>query len=179
MVDGCGDLNMVFFYLQVVQWLYLVSYVLKFVLKVEGCDYVVLLLEVFWSVEDLVSFVVWCKDEWVWIVMICIFEGIGFVQWQVVISKVCMKLGEVLFSFCYEFFVEGFSLQILYVGVYDDEGFILVQLYDEVMFVLGYIFVGFYYEIYFSDLCRIEVVWLKIVLWQLVWLIGFDEDFCR
>ena len=45
MVDGRGDPNTAPAYAQAVQWLYSVSYALKFALKAEGRDYVVPPLE--------------------------------------------------------------------------------------------------------------------------------------
>lgn len=70
MVDGRGDPNTAPAYAQAVQWLYSVSYALKFALKAEGRDYVVPPLEALWSADDPASFVARRKDEWAWTVMI-------------------------------------------------------------------------------------------------------------
>lgn len=93
MVDGRGDPNTAPAYLQAVQWLYSVSYALKFALKAEGRDYVVPPLEALWSAEDPASFIARRKDEWAWTVMIRTPEGIGPTQWQAAISKARTKLG--------------------------------------------------------------------------------------
>ncbi len=45
------------------QWLYSVSYALKFALKAEGRDYVVPPLEALWSAEDPASFIARRKDD--------------------------------------------------------------------------------------------------------------------
>jgi len=176
MVDGRGDPNTAPAYLQAVQWLYSVSYALKFALKAEGRDYVVPPLEALWSAEDPASFAARRKDEWAWTVMIRTPEGIGPAQWQSAISKARTKLGEAPPSLRHELLAEGPSLQTLHVGAYDDEGPILAQLHDEVMPALGYTFAGPHHEIYLSDPRRTAAARLKTLLRQPVRPIGPDED---
>lgn len=58
MVDGDGDPNVAPAYKTAVEWLFSVSYALKFASKREiGCDYVVPPLEGLWWADDLVDFV--------------------------------------------------------------------------------------------------------------------------
>lgn len=176
MVDGRGDPNTAPAYLQAVQWLYSVSYALKFALKAMGQDYVVPPLEALWSAEDPASFVARRKDEWAWTVMIRTPEGIAPAQWQAAISKARTKLGEAPPSLRHEILAEGLSLQTLHVGAYDDEGPTLAHLHDELMPALGYTFAGPHHEIYLSDPRRTDAARLKTVLRQPVRPIEPDED---
>lgn len=87
MVDGHGDPNTAPAYVQAVQWLYAVSYALKFALKSGGQDYVVPPLEALWTAEDPSSFVARRKDEWRWTVMIRTPDGISPAQLEAAIAK--------------------------------------------------------------------------------------------
>ncbi len=176
MVDGRGDPNTAPAYAQAVQWLYSVSYALKFALKAEGRDYVVPPLEALWSADDPASFVARRKDEWAWTVMIRTPEDIRPAQWQAAISKARAKLGDAPPSLRHERLAEGPSLQTLHLGAYDDEGPVLAHLHDEVMPALGYTFAGPHHEIYLSDPRRTEAARLKTVLRQPVRPIEPDED---
>ena len=64
-IDGAGNPNTSAEYAHAVQWLYSVSYPLKFMSKKElGKDYTVPPLEGLWWAEDMVSFVSGDKDKW-------------------------------------------------------------------------------------------------------------------
>ncbi|UQA71661.1 GyrI-like domain-containing protein [Stenotrophomonas maltophilia] len=168
MVDGHGDPNTAPAYLQAVQWLYSVSYALKFALKAMGQDYVVPPLEALWSAGDPSSFVARRKDEWRWTVMIRTPNGISPEQWEAAIANAAKKLGEVPASLRHEILEEGLCLQTLHVGAYDDEGPILAHLHGELMPALGYTFAGPHHEIYLSDPRRTGAARLKTVLRQSV-----------
>ncbi|PZP86972.1 MAG: hypothetical protein DI592_04105 [Stenotrophomonas maltophilia] len=144
MVDGHGDPNTAPAYLQAVQWLYSVSYALKFALKAMG------------------------QDEWRWTVMIRTPNGISPEQWEAAIANAAKKLGEVPASLRHEILEEGLCLQTLHVGAYDDEGPILAHLHGELMPALGYTFAGPHHEIYLSDPRRTDAARLKTVLRQSV-----------
>ncbi len=166
MADGRGDPNTAPAYLQAVQWLYAVSYALKFALKADGQDYVVPPLEALWTAEDPASFVARRKDEWVWTVMIRTPGGFSPEQLEAALGKARKKLGEAPASLRHETLEEGLCLQTLHVGAYDDEGPILAHLHDELMPALGYAFAGPHHEIYLSDPRRTEAARLKTVLRQ-------------
>jgi hypothetical protein len=174
MVDGHGDPNAAPAYLQAVQWLYSVSYALKFALKAMSQDYVVPPLEALWTAENPSSFVARRKDEWRWTVMIRTPDGISPEQLEAAIAKAAKKLGEVPASLRHEILEEGLCLQTLHVGAYDDEGPILAHLHDELMPSLGYAFAGPHHEIYLSDPRRTDAARLKTVLRQPVRPIGPD-----
>lgn len=166
MIDGRGDPNTAPAYLQAVQWLYAVSYALKFALKSEGQDYVVPPLEALWTARDPSSFVARRKDEWRWTVMIRTPDGISPEQLEAAIAKAGTKLGEPPGSLRHDILEEGLCLQTLHIGAYDDEGPILAKLHDELMPSLGYAFAGPHHEIYLSDPRRTEDARLKTVLRQ-------------
>ncbi len=174
MVDGHGDPNTAPAYLQAVQWLYSVSYALKFALKAMGQDYVVPPLEALWTAEDPSSFVARRKDEWRWTVMIRTPDGISPEQLEAAIANAAKKLGEVPTSLRHEILEEGLCLQTLHVGAYDDEGPILAHLHGVLMPALDYTFAGPHHEIYLSDPRRTDAARLKTVLRQSVRPIGTD-----
>ncbi|MGX9708899.1 GyrI-like domain-containing protein [Stenotrophomonas maltophilia group sp. LNF259] len=175
MIDGRGDPNTAPAYLQSVQWLYAVSYALKFALKAEGRDYVVPPLEALWTADDPASFVARRKDEWSWTVMIRTPDGISPGQLETAIAKATKKLGETPAGLRHRLLEEGLCLQTLHVGAYDDEGPILAHLHDELMPSLGYTFAGPHHEIYLSDPRKTDAARLKTVLRQPVRAVGPDE----
>jgi hypothetical protein len=70
-VDGSGDPNAASAYRQAIEWLYSVSYVMKFAAKVALVrDYVVPPLEGLWWADDPSDFVTRRKDRWRWTMMI-------------------------------------------------------------------------------------------------------------
>src|SRR2546427_7733440 len=161
MIDGRGDPNTAPAYQLAVQWLYSVSYALKFALKSEGQDYVVPPLEALWTAEDPSSFVARRKDEWRWTVMIRTPDGISPAQLEAAIAKAVKKLGDVPASLRHEILEEGLCLQTLHIGAYDEEGPILAKLHDELMPSLGYTFAGPHHEIYLGDPRRTDAARLK------------------
>jgi hypothetical protein len=71
MIDGKGDPNTSEGYRHAIEWLYSVSYPLKFMSKKElGKDYGVAPLEGLWWAEDMSSFLTGDKDLWSWTMMI-------------------------------------------------------------------------------------------------------------
>lgn len=167
MVDGIGDPNTADDYRSAVEWLYAVSYGMKFATRAAvGQDYVVPPLEGLWWADDPSSFVRRAKDEWRWTMMIMVP---GFVSEEVfdgAVTKVRRKLGEPPESLRLELHDEGPSLQTLYLGSYDDEGPVLARLHDEVMPAKGVTFNGPHHEIYLSDPRRVEPSKLKTILRQ-------------
>jgi hypothetical protein len=70
-VDGAGDPNTALLYKQAIEWLYSVSYAMKFASKASlGKDYVVPPLEGLWWADDAADFVARRKDRWRWTMMI-------------------------------------------------------------------------------------------------------------
>ena len=150
-VDGTGDPNTASAYKQAIEWLYPVSYGLKFAAKSLGKDYVVPPLEGLWRADDPADFVARRKDRWRWTLMIMAPDFIDAPLFDTAVAKVRKKLGDAPPSLRLEPLAEGRSLQIMHVGSYDDEGPTLARLHDDVMPAEGLTFSGPHHEIYLGD----------------------------
>jgi hypothetical protein len=166
-VDGYGDPNVEPGYRQAVEWLFSLSYALKFGHKARGGeDYVVPPLEGLWWADDPRDFVDRRKERWHWTMMIMAPDVIDRTAYEAALAKVSRKLGAAPRSLRLEKLDEGRSLQTLHVGSYDDEGAALAQLHVEVMPAQGLTFGGHHHEIYLSDPRRTAPAKLKTILRQ-------------
>lgn len=115
MIDGSGDLNMVFVYVEVVLVLFFFVYMLKFVSWIEfGIDIVVMLFEGLWYVDDMELFIFWCdKFVWEWMFLFLVGDYVMRLMFvdvvEIVVCKVEKKkeLFFVLLRVWLEMFVEG------------------------------------------------------------------------
>lgn len=172
-VDGEGDPNTAPAYRSAVEWLYGVSYAMKFAAKATlGQDYVVPPLEGLWSADDPRSFVSREKDRWRWTMMIMAPDFVTRGMFDAAVQKTGKKLGEPPQGLRLESYAEGLSLQILHLGSYDDEAPVLARLHDEVMPSKGFTFNGLHHEIYLSDPRKTEPSRLRTVLRQPVKAMG-------
>jgi DNA-binding PadR family transcriptional regulator len=166
-VDGEGDPNTSPVYRSAVEWLYGVSYAMKFAAKAAlGKDYVVPPLEGLWWADDPQSFITRGKDRWSWIMMIMVPDFITRDMFNGAVAKTGKKLGQAPQSLRLEPYAEGLSLQTLHSGSYDAEGPVLARLRDEVMPKMGMAFNGLHHEIYLSDPRKTEPGKLKTILRQ-------------
>lgn len=166
-VDGEGDPNTTPAYRNAVEWLYAVSYAMKFAAKAAlGKDYIVPPLEGLWWAGDPSAFVTRKKDEWRWTMMIMVPDFVDHSMFDAAVAKSAKKLGDPPSSLRLESYVEGVSLQALYVGSYEHEGPVLARLYEEIMPVGGYEHNGLHHEIYLSDPRKTEPAKLKTILRQ-------------
>lgn len=167
MIDGQGDPNTSEAHRTAVQWLYPVSYAMKFAAKREfGQDYVVPPLEGLWCADDPADFVARRKDRWRWTMMIMVPDCVGQDLYEAALAKTRAKLGEPPDTLRLETLSEGLSLQMLHIGSYDDEGPILAHLHDELMPAENLDFNGRHHEIYLSDPRRTTPDKLKTILRQ-------------
>ncbi len=151
-VDGEGDPNTAPAYRSAVEWLYGVSYAMKFAAKAAlGKDYVVPPLEGLWWADDPASFVTRQKHQWRWTMMIMVPDFVVRATFENALAKTGGKLGRSPQSLRLEPYDEGLSLQTLHVGSYDGEGPVLARLHGEVMPNRGMTFNGPHHEIYLSD----------------------------
>ena len=172
-VDGAGDPNTAAVYRQAIEWLYSVSYALKFAVKAAGkADYGVPPLEGLWWADDPADFVARRKDRWCWTLMIMAPDVVDRPLFDAAIEKSRKKLGDPPPSLRLDRFAEGRSLQILHIGSYDDEAPTLARLHDEVMPLQGLTFAGRHHEIYLSDARRTAPAKLKTILRQPVKSVG-------
>jgi len=167
-IDGNGDPNREPAYAQVVEWLYSVSYAMKFASKSgSGRDYVVPPLEGLWWADDPADFVNRRKHRWKWTMMIMVPDFASRPLYDDAITKTQGKRGEPPpETLRLESLEEGRSLQTLHVGSYDDEGPILARLHNEVMPAEGLTFAGPHHEIYLSDPRKTAPEKLKTILRQ-------------
>lgn len=167
MVDGAGNPNTAVSYKTAVEWLYSVSYAMKFAAKAAlGKDYTVPPLEGLWWADDPATFVTRRKDEWKWTMMIMAPDFLGRAIFEQAVAKAAKKLGEAPPTLRLERYVEGLCLQTLHIGSYDDETPVLARLHGEIMPSQGVTFNGPHHEIYLSDPRRIAPEKLRTVLRQ-------------
>ena len=94
MVDGSGDPNTAQAYRSAVEWLYGVSYAIKFAAKASlGKDYVVPPLEGLWWSDDPADFVARRKDAWKWTMMILVPDFAGSALFAAALDKTAAKRG--------------------------------------------------------------------------------------
>jgi len=166
-VDGHGDPNTSEQYKSAVEWLYGVSYAMKFAAKkLLERDYVVPPLEALWWSANRDSFVRRSKDEWNWTTMIMVPDFVTHPMFTAAVEKTTAKLGQEPATLRLEIYDEGRSLQILHVGSYDDEAPKLARLHDKVMPGMGVTFNGAHHEIYLSDPRKTVASKLKTILRQ-------------
>ncbi|WP_440979585.1 GyrI-like domain-containing protein [Sphingomonas pseudosanguinis] len=166
-VDGAGDPNTAPSYRTAVEWLYGVSYAMKFAAK-NGLarDYVVPPLEALWWSDDPGSFVRREKDRWQWTVMIMAPDFVTPAMFEDAVAKTLAKRDDRPASLRFEPYAEGRSLQILHIGSYDDEGPVLKRLHEAVMPGRGVTFDGPHHEVYLSDPRKTDAAKLKTILRQ-------------
>ncbi len=166
MIDGKGDPNTAAAYSQAVQWLYSMSYALKFMSKSAGKDYSVAPLEGLWWSEDVSDFTSGNKDKWSWTAMIMQPEWITAKMFAAARDKTQEKLGAPPASLRFEPFEEGLSVQIMHVGPYADEGPTIARLHQEFLPANQLIENGHHHEIYIGDPRRSAAEKLKTVIRQ-------------
>ncbi|MCZ8548417.1 GyrI-like domain-containing protein [Mesorhizobium qingshengii] len=152
MIDGKGDPNTSEEYRHAIEWLYSVSYPLKFMSKKElGKDYGVAPLEGLWWAEDMSSFLTGDKHLWSWTMMIMQPDWITGEMFKAVLDKACAKLGEPPESLRLQFFHEGTAVQIMHIGPYSAEGPTILRLHEEFLPANGLVENGKHHEIYLGD----------------------------
>lgn len=165
-IDGQGNPNTAPAYATAVEWLYGVSYALKFAAKAMGKDYGVPPLEGLWWAGDYAAFATRAKDQWRWTMMIMAPEFITREMHNAAVEKTEKKLGEPPASLRLEPYNEGLAAQILHVGSYDDEAPTIKRLHEEFIPQHGLTENGVHHEIYLSDPRKTEAAKLKTILRQ-------------
>jgi hypothetical protein len=167
MVDGEGNPNTAPAYGHAIEWLFSVSYAMKFAAKASlKRDYVVPPLEGLWWADDPADFTAGRKERWRWTMMIMAPDFLAPAMFSAAVEKSSAKLGAAPQTLRLENYDEGRCLQILRIGGYDDEGPTLARLHSEVMPSKGFTFAGRHHEIYLSDARRTEPAKLKTILRQ-------------
>lgn len=152
MIDGKGDPNTSEEYRHAIEWLYSVTYPLKFMSKKElGKDYGVAPLEGLWWADDMSSFLTGDKHLWSWTMMIMQPDWITGEMFKAVLDKARAKLGEPPESLRLQFFHEGTAVQIMHIGPYSAEGPTILRLHEEFLPANGLVENGKHHEIYLGD----------------------------
>jgi hypothetical protein len=168
MIDGAGDPNTAAAYKDAVQWLYTVSYTLKFASKLSlKRDYTVPPLEGLWWADDMNTFITREKNRWSWTMMIMAPDWIDGAMFEEATAKATAKAGaQPPASLRLEPFDEGLSVQIMHIGPYDAEGPTIARLHGEYLPAHGLTENGHHHEIYIGDPRRTAPEKLKTVLRQ-------------
>jgi hypothetical protein len=171
MVDGQGNPNTSQAFKEAMEALYSVSYTVKFTLKKDGRgpDYTVMPLEGLWWTEGGEGFHQTNKDLWHWTVMIMQPDHITDADIEQAIQTVQTKKNPpALKKLRFERYTESLSVQIMYLGPYDEEGPTIDRLHAYAQ-ERGYNLRGKHHEIYLSDPRRTKPERLKTILRQPVY----------
>jgi len=167
MIDGHGDPNTSPAYREAVEALYGVSYTLKFALKKElGLTYRVGPLEGLWWADDMATFSVDRKGDWLWTMMIAQPDEVTAERFESALQDVRRKKGlEALDRTRLERFDEGLAAQVLYIGPYRDEGPTIERLHGFIDDA-GYRLAKKHHEIYLGDPRRSAPEKLRTIIRQ-------------
>lgn len=167
MVDGQGDPNTAPAYREAVEWLYSVSFPVKFLSKKElDRDYAVMPLEGLWWAENLDTFISRQKDKWSWTMMILQPDWITAEMIDAATRMATTKRGAPPGSLRLETLAEGLCVQTMHIGSYDAEGPVLAKLHNEFLPESGLAETGHHHEIYIGDPRKTAPERLKTVLRQ-------------
>jgi hypothetical protein len=157
MIEGRGDPHTLKPYRQAIQTLYDLAYTLKFGLKKsQGIDYTVMGLEGLWWMSDMNSFSMAKKEEWLWTAMILQPDFITSELFEAARREVIAKGKNSLAKETGpEYYDEGLSAQIMYIGAYDDGPPTIACMHAFIQ-EHDYVRSGKHHEIYLSDLRRVS-----------------------
>jgi len=167
MIDGTGDPNTSLAYHSALEWLYALSYTLKFeVRKTQAIDYPVLPSEGLWWSDDMSAFSMERRQDWKWTMLICQPDLVTPDLIGQAVGRVVEKRQELPPpSTRFERFQEGLSVQIMHIGPYSAEGPTITRMHAFLR-DYGYTPNGKHHEIYLGDPRRTAPEKLKTVLRQ-------------
>jgi hypothetical protein len=170
MIDGAGDPNKSREYQDAIESLYSISYAIKFMVKKEkSIDYSIMPLEGLWWTDDMNLFSPNNKAIWKWTSMIMQPEYVSEDLYNRVMEQVVKKKGlPSLSKSRFQSFLEGLSVQIMYIGLFAEEGATIEKLHNYIR-ENGYVFDGAirkHHEIYLSDFRKTAPEKLKTVIRQ-------------
>ena len=167
MIDGSGDPNTSPEYVLALEWLYALSYTLKFDVRQRlGIDYPVLPSEGLWWADDMDVFHTEDRRGWKWTMFICQPDIVTPEIVQEAVARVVEKRGDIPpASTRFDRFEEGLCVQIMHLGPYSAEGPTIERLHAFLR-DHGYVPRGRHHEIYLGDPRRTAPARLKTVLRQ-------------
>lgn len=158
MIDGEGDPNNSQAYAEAVEWLFAVSYTLKFMIKksVLAIDYGVMPLEGLWWADDMSTFSTADKSNWKWTMMMMqpAFVTPELLERAMADVQKKKKLA-VLPALRLEAFTEGLCAQIMHVGPFSAEGPTIEKVHNFIK-ATGHQRTGKHHEIYLSDIRKAD-----------------------
>jgi len=170
-IVGKGNPNTSDTFKTAVEFLYGISYTIKFMVKkgeteITPVDYSVMPLEGQWWADDMNDFIITNKDNWNWKIMIMQPDFVGIKIFGIAKEKFLQKKkledpGNIVF----EEIEDGLSAQFLYTGAYSDEGPFIIKLHDFIK-EQGYERNSFHREIYLSDARKTDPAKLKTIIRQ-------------
>lgn len=165
MMDGQGDPNSGD-YGEAMGALYGVGYTLKFMLKADGHDWVVMPPEALWWADDMDDFITGDKSNWQWTAMMMQPGVVTEEHFAAAVEQVREKKDPPgLERLRFETYEEGPSAQIMHLGPYSEEGSTVEKLHAFIE-EQGYARRGKHHEIYLGDPRRTKPEKLKTVLRQ-------------
>lgn len=155
-VDGHGDPNTSPQYADALASLYPVAYKLKFLSKQElGRDYVVPPLEALWWAQDMAAFTSSRdKSQWDWTVMLMVPPWLDEGHVDAARERARASRAPLLDQVRFTAVDEGWCVQTLHRGPFDDEGPVLQRMHEEFIPANGLVLSGIHHEIYLSDIRR-------------------------
>jgi len=165
MVDGHGDPNTSPVYRDAVETLYPLAYALRAEIKrTTGDAYTVMPLEGLWWAEDMSTFTLGNKSDWLWTLLICLPDAVAKVPADDVVDRVTRDKG-LRAAARIEQFGDGEAAQVLHVGPFAEEGPTIAGLHAFIE-AQGMRFAGKHHEIYLSDLRRTAPEKLRTIIRQ-------------
>lgn len=166
MVDGKGDPNTSKDFSAAIQALYGLSYTLKFMLKDEGVEFVVMPLEGLFNADDPEVFLRGNKKAWRWTLMILQPRGVTQKRLSAARGELMKKKGlSSLPDVRLAKLSEGLCVQVLHIGPYAAERPTIEGMHA-FMKEKGLDFAGAHHEIYISDPTRTAPAKMKTVIRQ-------------
>jgi len=171
MLDGKGDPNTALEFQEGVEVLNGLSYALKFASKKSGLDYAVMPLEGLWWMEEMgkqygdLDFAA-DKSLWLWTIMMMQPDPITPEMVEVVTAELRRKKNPpALDKVRFERFDEGFAVQTMHIGSYDDEAPTIDRIHGYID-AQGYALTGRHHEIYLGDPRRAQPEKLRTIIRQ-------------
>jgi hypothetical protein len=168
MVDGEGDPNTAPAYAAALEALYALSYTLKFMVKkgAAGIDYTVMPLEGLWWAEDMATFSVEKKGDWLWTMMIMQPPQVTPELVSRAVDDVRQKKNPAALSLVrFESYNEGLCAQTMHTGPFSAEGPTIQRVHDFIE-KSGRTLSGKHHEIYLSDIRKADPAKWKTVIRQ-------------
>jgi len=166
-IDGIGNPSSSIDYQNSIEALYTIAYTIKFTIKNDGKDFVVMPLEGLWYADHMSDFEENNKDNWKWTSMILmpdfvtkeIFETAKIKAQEKKIDNT--KINEVRL----ELLEENTVAQTLYVGPYVKEHETIMNIHNYIK-ESGNVLCGLHHEIYLSDPRKVTSEKLKTIIRQ-------------